>query len=429
MSDRKTEIIYSEPVSAIMGYPPGNILKWGTIVIFVLFVLFILFAWFIKYPDIIPSPVEITTQNPPVRLVSKITGRIKHLYIRDKEKILKGDVLAVMETAASFKEVEMLRILVDTTKNAESISYELLPALSDLGELQVSYGSFLKSIADYSIYVRNDFYGNKINSAKDEIKRIQIYIERLKESERLYSENLFLEIRKFKRDSSLNANKLSPDIDYEKSRQALLRQKIELQQVRLDIASKNIEMAGKQQLLQEYSISRLEENQKLSAILNESFSNLKAQIKMWENNYLLISPVSGVVTFTKYWSENQSVDKDESVLSIIPTKQGDFIGRIYLKMQRSGKVKPGQMVNIKLSSYPYMEYGMVRGIIKTMSLVPSGDAYVIEIELPEGLSTLYGKKLEFTQNMLGTAEIITEDMRLLQKIVNPFRYLLSRNKR
>jgi HlyD family secretion protein len=98
-------------------------------------------------------------------------------------------------------------------------------------------------------------------------------------------------------------------------------------------------------------------------------------------------------------------------------------------MLRSGKVKQGQMVNIKLSSFPYMEYGMLRGIIKSKSMVPSGDAYIIEIELPDGLTTLYGKKLEFTQNMSGTAEILTEDQRLLQKMINPLRYLISNNKR
>ncbi len=66
---------------------------------------------------------------------------------------------------------------------------------------------------------------------------------------------------------------------------------------------------------------------------------------------------------------------------------------------------------------------MVRGIVKSKSLVPTGDAYVIEITLPDGLTTLYGKKLEFTQNMQGTAEIMTNNLRLLQKIINPFRHL------
>ena len=176
-------------------------------------------------------------------------------------------------------------------------------------------------------------------------------------------------------------------------------------------------------------INRNEELEKLSSSIDESFSNLKAQVKIWENNYLLTSPIGGIVTFTKFWSENQSVNKDEPVLAIVPDNPGKFIGRIYLKMQRSGKVKPGQDVNIKLSSYPYLEYGIVRGKVVTKSLVPSGDAYVIEIELPNGLTTLYNRKLDFNQNMQGIAEIITEDMSLLQKIVNPFRYLLSKNKR
>jgi len=71
---------------------------------------------------------------------------------------------------------------------------------------------------------------------------------------------------------------------------------------------------------------------------------------------------------------------------------------------------------------------MVRGIVRTKSLVPSGDSYIIEIELPDGLRTLYNKQLEFTQNMQGTAEIITEDMSLLQKIVDPFVTLFQKTK-
>ena len=197
----------------------------------------------------------------------------------------------------------------------------------------------------------------------------------------------------------------------------------------MTILQNRLRLAEKRQLLQDYRINRIEEREKLISILGESFLNLKAQINIWENTYLLISPIDGIVSFTKFWSANQSVVKDEPVVNVVPLETGNFLGRINLKMQRSGKVKTGQLVNIKLSGYPYLEYGMVRGIVKSKSLVPAGDAYVIEIELPDGLTTLYGKKLDFTQNMQGTAEIITENIRLLQKIVNPFRYLVSKNKR
>jgi multidrug resistance efflux pump len=429
MKDRKPEILYSDPVKEIMGNPPRKILRWGTTVMFLVFVLFFLFTWIIRYPDTIPAPIEITTMNPPVTLVTKITGRIKHLYVKEKESVKAGQLLAVMETTASVNKIELLKQTIDTIKKPESLSYQLLPDFSELGELQGFYASFLKNLSDLNNYNLNDFFGNKIKSITDEINGIQEYISRLKVKEKLYSENQKLETNKYKRDSSLYAGKVIPESELESSHQSLIRLNIELQQVRLDHSAKSIEMSEKRQLLQDYRINQLEERQKLISILEESFLNLKSQINIWENSYLLISPEEGIVSFTRFWSANQSVVKDEPVINVVPLKTGFLLGRINLKMQRSGKVKIGQLVNIKLSGYPYLEYGMVRGVVKSKSLVPASDAYIIDIDLPEGLTTLYGIKLDFTQNMQGTAEIITENIRLFQKIVNPFRYMISKNKR
>lgn len=429
MEVKPNDIIYSEPVKEIMGHLPGRILKWGNTIILIVFAFFILFLWLIKYPDTVPAPVEITTVNPPVTLVSKLTGRIKNLYVKDKDRIDSGQLIAVMETAASIEDLNKLKQIIDTVTNQERIMLASLPEFTELGEIQSYWGSFLKSLSDYNNYNLNDFYGNKIKSLTDEIDGILVYIGRVKVKEDLYTENQMLEARKYRRDSLLYVSGVYSESELEKSRQALIRLNIELQQVRLDHSAKSIELAEKKQLLQDYRIKKLEEKGKYYSVLNESFLNLKAQIKIWENNYMLISPVNGTITFTKFWSVNQTVNKDEPVLSIVPFETGDYVGRISLKMNRSGKVKPGQTVNIKLSGYPYLEYGMVKGIVKSKSLVPSGDSYIMELSLPSGLTTLYGKKLDFTQNMQGTAEIITDDLRLLQKILNPFRYMISRNKR
>jgi hypothetical protein len=429
MKERKPEIKYSDPVNEILGNPPAKILRWGTTVMFSVFVLLIFFSWLIRYPDTIPSPVTITTYNPPITLVSKVTGNIKHLYFREKDRVVSGQLIAVMETTASISEIELLKTILDTINSPAHLHPDLLPLLNELGELQVYYGSFLKNLADLNNYNKNDLFGGRIVSLNLEISRIKDYIDRLIVKERLVSENQKLEVGKYQRDSVLHMGKSIADIDLEKSRQALLRTSIELQQVRLDHSQKSIELAEKMQILQDFKISRDEEQDKLISILNESFMNLKAQFRIWENTYLLKSPIDGTVTFTKFWNVNQSVVKDEAVLSIIPLQPGDFIGRINLKMQRSGKVKTGQIVNIKLYGFPYLEYGMVRGVVKSKSLVPSGDAYTIEISLPDGLLTTYGIKLEFTQNMQGTAEVMTDNLRLLQKIINPFRYLISRNKK
>ena len=70
---------------------------------------------------------------------------------------------------------------------------------------------------------------------------------------------------------------------------------------------------------------------------------------------------------------------------------------------------------------------MVKGIIKSVSLVPNEETYLVEVTLPNGLVTNYGTKLVFFQEMKGEAEIITEDISLLQRILNPIISLYKKN--
>jgi len=155
--NKQDDIIYSEPVNEIMGRPPGKILRWGNTIIIIVFVLFLILLWLIRYPDIIPAQVEITTVNPPVTLVSKLTGRIKNLYVADKNEVREDQIMAVMETAASIDEINKLKTIVQTTGNPEGMKLSSLPEFAELGEIQSYWGSFLKSLSDFNNYVLNDY--------------------------------------------------------------------------------------------------------------------------------------------------------------------------------------------------------------------------------------------------------------------------------
>jgi HlyD family secretion protein len=429
MDGNKKYIIYSEPVREIMGTPPSHLTRWGTAIIFTVFVLFLVLSWLIRYPDLIPSQIEITTENPPATLIAKVPGRIRHLFVNDRDSVERGELLAVIGTPASITQYRKLKIFADTIREIKKIRLDHIPDISGIGELQAHYGTFMKTVSDLENFRVNDYYGNKIKSTGAEITELKRVIRTLNEKEKLQNEILRIEKDKFSRISSLTRDSTIAQIELDQATQDILAKNLATEQIRLDIATENLKLIGKEDLLNEYTSRQREEYNNLLTAADESFRNLKAQIQLWENEYLLIAPLDGVVTFTRFWSENQSVNRDEEVITIIPLSQGDFIGRFNLRMQKSGKVELDQPVNIKLSGYPYLEYGMVRGVVKTKSLVPSGDAYVIEVALPDGLNTLYGKKLEFTQNMQGTAEVITDDVRLLNKILNPFRHLVNINRR
>jgi len=165
--------------------------------------------------------------------------------------------------------------------------------------------------------------------------------------------------------------------------------------------------------------------------IEEALQNLKSQIKQWKQRYLIISPIEGKVTFTKIWSKNQNVQTGEIVVTIIPTKATNIIGKIQIPAIGVGKVKLGQTVNIKFDNFPYMEFGLLRANIKSISLIPiqteKGAIYTAEVEIPNTLISNYGKHLKFSQEMTGTADIITDDIRLLERFLNPLKSIWRKN--
>lgn len=164
--------------------------------------------------------------------------------------------------------------------------------------------------------------------------------------------------------------------------------------------------------------------EQLELQLLESYENLRSQLSIWEQKYVLRAPIGGV-TFFKFWSDHQFVNVGDEVMTIVPDQTQAVIGKVQMPVQNSGKVKSGQQVYIRLDNYPYQEFGMLAGTVQSISLVPRNDSYAIEVQLPRGLRTSFDKLLDFRQEMQGSAEIITEELRLLERIFYQIRRILK----
>jgi len=121
----------------------------------------------------------------------------------------------------------------------------------------------------------------------------------------------------------------------------------------------------------------------------------------------------------------------EEVFTVVPDSAYQIIGKAMLPIARSGKVKMGQKVNIHLQNFPENEYGILRGTVQHISLTPAqtGETayYSVEITLPNGLITTYKKELPYLPNMQGQADIITEDLSLLERLALPIKMVLKEN--
>jgi len=421
--------IRSEEVNDILGKTPVWILRRGILLLSIIIASLLICSWLFKYPDIITAPIIITSQYPPSPLVARTSGKIMAIYVKDQQQIKAGQYLAVLENAADLQSVLQLKTLLlkDDILPKENTFTNAANSLQidNLGDLQQFYIAWCTSISDYKRYVQLDYAGKNVQSIKEQIKFTHDYIEKLESQNVLQSQDLKISGRQYRRDSMLYQQKVTALADLENAEIKLLNAKSAYKNSEITLSNTSIQLT---QLEQQILVIRLKEEEDKKRMLNAINTNLQAlrnQLQTWEMAYALKSSVSGKVVLGNYWSINQQVKAGDQLMTIIPNKVLIPVGKITLPMLGAGKVKPGQKVNIKLTNYPYLEFGMVRGVVSRLSEVPNQNNYIVEVTLTSGLLTNYKKQLHFDQEMAGTAEIITEDMRLLERTISPLRSIVN----
>lgn len=203
----------------------------------------------------------------------------------------------------------------------------------------------------------------------------------------------------------------------------MLSKKSELDGLRSDLAQQQIDISELDQKLIENDKEFHDYKIQYESALLEVFNNLKSEVSNWFLTFVIRSPIDGTVSFNNFYAENQNIAEGDRAFTIMPDDVGQVIGKVELPVRGSGKVKEGLDVNVKFDNYPYMEFGLVRGKVKNVSLVPENNFFMVEVEFPDGLVTNYGNSLQMQNQLMGQVGIITEDLRLIQRFFNPLKAL------
>lgn len=134
----------SEEVQEILTRVPHWMIRWGNIVILLLLLSVFVFAYIIKYPDIITTEITINTQIPPEKLMARTSGKIEAILISDQSTVSQNTPLAIIENAANYKDVFLLKSIVESISLTNSkFPFEKLQA-AQLGEIETSFALFQK---------------------------------------------------------------------------------------------------------------------------------------------------------------------------------------------------------------------------------------------------------------------------------------------
>jgi HlyD family secretion protein len=427
-SDRKIELKRNE-LEDMLGRVPGWITRNGIILFAILLVLLLFGSWVYKYPDVKKARIVVTSVNPPADLNARTSGKIVRLFVVDNEQVSAGEVLAMIENPAAYDDVIKLKeslVFLDSL-SMDEVREELTELNNvNLGTIQTHYSIFLKAYRDFMEFRRIDYHQRKIATLRTELERQRDYTGSLSERATIQEQAYELALRQFNRDASLFEEGVISPADLEESRSEMLTERNKRQEIIGLMAENNISIARTENQIVDLELKQQEEQSGMINALEESYNNLKASISSWEQTYLLVAPVDGSVTFTKFWSENQNVMLGEKVLTIIPAESGSMIGKISLPLAGAGKVHKGDQVNIQFDNFPHLEYGMVKGFVSNISEVSDDDFYAVEVVMPNGLLSYYDIPIPFSQNMQGDADILTDKKRLLTRVLNPIRSAISK---
>lgn len=417
----------SESVQEILSTPPHWLIRCGNSIIFITLLSILIMSYLIKYPEYVQASIIVTSKNPIERIVAKQDFKIEKLLTRNHQYVKKGDILVVFQSTSNYQDVLKLKKIVDQL-NSGIISQFPIHETSQLklGDIQSDYNSFAKAFQDEMLFSKLNPYAPDNIAASQSLLEAKSRLLTMKEQKNIENAKYNLSKKNYDRSQMLYDQGVIPKMELE-------NEKIKFLQAEQNIKTINISISQVEE-----SITTINKNKKGVEINTEKdkinyssntiqlLEQLRRSIKQWEQNYLVVASINGLVSFQQSWNDFQFGKAGATLLTILPDDHNHLVGRMLIESDNSGKVVPGQKVLIKLDNYKYQEFGFITGIVQSVSLSPDENGkYYVNITLPDGLKTSYKKNLTFNKELRGTAEIVTEDLRLIDRFFYQIRRLIE----
>jgi len=417
----------SESVQDILTQPPHWMIRWGNTIIFIILLLILGMSYVIKYPEFIPAPIVVTSQNPPEKLEARINSKIEKIFIKDHQEVKKNQVLMVMQSAANYKDILELKKLVDSISPNQLGSFPVHQSSHfKLGELQGDYNNFAKAFQDEELFTRLQPYAPESLAANQSLSEYRMRILTMKQQKSLEQAKYEITKKSYQRSQELFNQGVIAAMELENEKIKYLQAQQNLENINISLSQMEESISNLNRTKSGTVINTEKDKITYSSQTLQLFEQLRKSLKQWEQNYLVISSTDGVASFQQFFGENQFVKTGDAILSILPKNKDKLVGRMSVPATNSGKIAQGEKVLIKLDNYRFQEYGIVEGRVQNISLSSDDKGnYYVDVILPKGLKTSYNKTLVFDKELRGSAEIVTQDLRLIERFFYQIRKLLG----
>lgn len=409
---------HTQEMQDIISAPPSWLLTWGITLFFVVLILIFGMTSLIRYPDIVKTQVIINSVNSPKPVVAKRSGKLIKILVQENQLIKDGQALAYLESTANHMQVlELLGNLKNLQMKfyeTNTYSSELFknPGILQLGEVQGSYQSFFQFYLNYKASLSNGFYQRKRKYLQEELNGIRRQKVQIETQKKIQEREYEIAEQEYSSYQKLAENRVIAPMELKREESKLLVKKYPLQQTESNFITNETTYSIKEKEILELNNQIQEER----AIFIQALNSLVSELENWKSNYVLSASQQGKLAFAGIIQQNQFVNTGQELFYVNPGNT-NFFAEMNIPQYNMGKVKVGQEVLIKLKSYPYEEYGMIRGRIRYLADIPYRDSvFVSKVELANGAFSELKRPLVLKNGMNADAEIITEDASLLKRL-------------
>ncbi|TAG18584.1 MAG: HlyD family efflux transporter periplasmic adaptor subunit [Cytophagia bacterium] len=419
----------SEAIRDYMEQIPSWILRWGICVIFLVLLSLAAISWFMRYPTVITTVFRLTSDNAPKPVVVRSDGRLVRLFVQDNQAVRQDSILGFMEATADHEQVLTLQAdLKNLQAVVEANLFEQLNTFSanrfqKLGELQAAYQAFMQSYTQTLALFANGYYTKRKDYLRYELSDLEQNHDQFLEQYDIHKRDAELAQKEFEMNKKLYKDKVIATLDVQREESKYINKQLPVKQLEMAITNNMTTQTQKKRELTELERQAIEQKAEFGQALN----TLQSEIRNWERRFILRAPTDGKINFSMTLQENQSL-RTGTEMMYVGGNDRRYFGEINIPQVNFGKVKKGQRVLVKLQGYPFEEFGAIEGQIATIAQVPTTDNqfFLATVTLPNGLITSTNKKLNYKTGMIATAEIITEDLRLIERIFYQLRGVFSK---
>lgn len=418
--------INSEEVQEIITAVPSWILRRGSTAIFLILFSIVMASAFIQYPDVVKTRLKVNSLNAPKIVYVRQTGKIISLLVKEGTQVKQNDPLAFMESTADHRDVLKLQetlMQITAQLNKTGLAKEILLDNLRLGEIQGAYQSFYQQYLQFISTQNGGYYLNRKKYLQQDLQEIeklknQIHVQKkIQDKEYANVEQEFEAYKKLYQKGVISVN------EYKQQENKYLAGKYPLEQTVTALINNSTSYAAKQKEIMEVDHTIQEEKAKFIQSLN----NMVTETDAWLKLYVLSAPVAGIVSYAGIVQENQTANANQELFIINPANT-NFFGEVYIPQDNMGKVRVGQRTLVKMRSFPFEQYGLIRGNVNYISDVAFKDSvFIAKIAFDEFENKDPEHKIVLKNGMQAEVEIITEESSLLRRFTRSITKMLNNN--